>query len=80
MIISLYAGSMTVRDIQHHLAKTIGTVCFYGVVPVADQATVRVTGQTSKPDSGGGVCDSDYHDGFSLWLGRAAPGYLAAGL
>lgn len=25
MIISLYAGGMTVRDIQHHLAKTIGT-------------------------------------------------------
>ncbi len=25
MIISLYTGSMTVRDIQHHLAKTIGT-------------------------------------------------------
>lgn len=25
MIISLYAGGMTVRDIQHHLAKTLGT-------------------------------------------------------
>lgn len=25
MIISLYAGGMTVRDIQHHLARTIGT-------------------------------------------------------
>ncbi len=25
MIISLYAGGMTVRDIQHHLAETIGT-------------------------------------------------------
>lgn len=25
MIISLYAGSMTIRDIQHHLASTIGT-------------------------------------------------------
>ena len=25
MIISLYAGGMTVRDIQHHLANTIGT-------------------------------------------------------
>ncbi len=25
MIISLYAGSMTVGDIAHHLAKTIGT-------------------------------------------------------
>lgn len=25
MIISLYAGGMTVRDIQHHLAQTIGT-------------------------------------------------------
>jgi putative transposase len=25
MIISLYAGGMTVRDVQHHLARTIGT-------------------------------------------------------
>ena len=25
MIISLYAGGMTIRDIQHHLATTIGT-------------------------------------------------------
>ena len=25
MIISLYAGGMTVRDIQHHLASTLGT-------------------------------------------------------
>ena len=24
MIISLYAGGMTVRDIEHHLATTIG--------------------------------------------------------
>lgn len=24
MIISLYAGGMTVRDVQHHLASTIG--------------------------------------------------------
>ncbi len=25
MIVSLYAGGMTIRDIQHHLASTIGT-------------------------------------------------------
>src|SRR5512133_3230685 len=25
MIVSLYAGGMTVRDIQHHLARTLGT-------------------------------------------------------
>src|SRR5690349_24587841 len=25
IIISLYAGGMTIRDIQHHLARTIGT-------------------------------------------------------
>ncbi len=25
MIISLYAGGMTIRDIEHHLASTIGT-------------------------------------------------------
>lgn len=25
MIISLYAGGMTIRDIQHHLVSTLGT-------------------------------------------------------
>ena len=25
MIVSLYAGGMTIRDIGHHLASTIGT-------------------------------------------------------
>ena len=25
MIVSLYAGGMTIRDIQHHLVSTLGT-------------------------------------------------------
>ena len=25
MIVSLYAGGMTIRDIQHHLVRTVGT-------------------------------------------------------
>ena len=33
MIISLYAGGMTVRDIRHHLASTIGVDLSAGTVP-----------------------------------------------
>lgn len=32
MIISLYAGGMTIRDIQHHLAVTIGTELSYETI------------------------------------------------
>lgn len=33
MIISLYAGGMTVRDIRHHLASTIGVDLSVGTIP-----------------------------------------------
>ena len=32
MIISLYAGGMTVRDIRHHLASTIGVDLSAGTI------------------------------------------------
>jgi putative transposase len=32
MIISLYTGGMTVRDIQHHLARTLGTELSHDVI------------------------------------------------
>lgn len=38
MIISLYAGEMTVRDIQHHLISTIGT-------DASHETTSRITYQ-----------------------------------
>ncbi|WP_460771836.1 IS256 family transposase, partial [Mariniluteicoccus flavus] len=45
MIISLYAGGMTIRDIQHHLAATLGTELSHETISkvtdaVADEVTV----------------------------------------
>ena len=38
MIISLYAGGMTLRDIQHHLASTIGTeISHETILKIVDQ-------------------------------------------
>ncbi len=40
MIISLYAGGMTVRDIQHHLASTIGSeLCHETISNVTEAVT-----------------------------------------
>ena len=44
MIISLYAGGMTIRDIQHHLASTLGTDLSHetiGQVPGSGVAILR---------------------------------------
>jgi putative transposase len=42
MIISLYAVGMTVRDIQHHLARTLGTELAHETVSkIADAASKR---------------------------------------
>jgi transposase-like protein len=43
MIISLYAGGMTVRDIQHHLASTIGTELSHETISkITDQVAEEV--------------------------------------
>ena len=41
MIISLYAGGMTVRDIQHHLARTLGTELSHDTIS-------KITGEVAE--------------------------------
>jgi putative transposase len=40
MIISLYAGGMTVRDIQHHLARTLGTELSHDTISAITDAVL----------------------------------------
>jgi putative transposase len=50
MIISLYAGGMTVRDIQHHLARTIGTELSHDTISrVTDAVTEEVKAWQARP-------------------------------
>jgi putative transposase len=41
MIISLYAGGMTVRDIQHHLARTLGTELSHDTISTITDAILE---------------------------------------
>jgi len=50
MIISLYAGGMTVRDIQHHLVRTIGTELSHDTIStVTDAVLEEVKAWQSRP-------------------------------
>ena len=50
MIISLYAGGMTIRDIQHHLATTIGTELSHETISkVTDQIAEEVLAWQNRP-------------------------------
>jgi transposase-like protein len=50
MIISLYAGGMTVRDIQHHLAATIGTELSHETISkITDQILAEVMAWQRRP-------------------------------
>ena len=50
MIISLYAGGMTVRDIQHHLAATLGTELSPETISnVTEAVAEEVTAWQSRP-------------------------------
>ena len=50
MIISLYAGGMTVRDIQHHLASTIGTELSHETISkITDQIAEEVLAWQTRP-------------------------------
>lgn len=43
MIISLYAGGMTIRDIQHHLAATLGSDLSHETISkITDQVAEEV--------------------------------------
>ena len=50
MIISLYAGGMTMRDIEHHLASTIGTELSHETISnITDQVADEVLAWQSRP-------------------------------
>jgi putative transposase len=50
MIISLYAGGMTVRDIQHHLARTLGTDLSHDTISkITDAVLEEVKAWQSRP-------------------------------
>lgn len=50
MIISLYAGGMTIRDIQHHLVSTIGTELSHETISnVTEAVAEEVTAWQSRP-------------------------------
>src|SRR5690349_2105069 len=50
MIISLYAGGMTVRDIQHHLARTIGTELSHDTISgITDAVAEEVRAWQARP-------------------------------
>ena len=50
MIISLYAGGMTVRDIQHHLARTIGTELSHDTISrITDAVAEEVKAWQARP-------------------------------
>lgn len=50
MIISLYAGGMTIRDIEHHLVSTIGTELSHETISnVIDEITDEVMAWQNRP-------------------------------
>ena len=50
MIISLYAGGMTVRDIQHHLARTLGTELSHETISnITDAVLEEVKAWQARP-------------------------------
>ncbi len=50
MIISLYAGGMTVRDIQHHLARTLGTELSHDTISkITDAVLDEVQAWQARP-------------------------------
>ncbi len=50
MIISLYAGGMTIRDIQHHLVSTLGTELSHETISkVTDAVAEEVTAWQTRP-------------------------------
>ena len=50
MIVSLYAGGMTVRDIQHHLARTLGTELSHETISnITDAVLEEVKAWQTRP-------------------------------
>jgi len=50
MIISLYAGGMTIRDIQHHLESTLGTELSHETISnITDAVAAEVKQWQARP-------------------------------
>src|SRR5690625_3586990 len=50
MIVSLYAGGMTIRDIEHHLAATLGTELSHETISnIIEEITDEVLAWQSRP-------------------------------
>ena len=50
MIVSLYAGGMTIRDIQHHLVSTIGTDLSHETISkITDEVLEEITAWQRRP-------------------------------
>jgi putative transposase len=50
MIVSLYSGGMTIRDIQHHLARTLGTELSHETISnITDAVAEEVKAWQSRP-------------------------------
>ena len=50
MIVSLYAGGMTIRDIQHHLVSTLGTELSHETISkITDEVLEEVTAWQRRP-------------------------------
>ena len=57
MIVSLYAGGMTVRDIQHHLARTLGTELSHDTISHDHRRGPRGGQGLAAPAAGGALPD-----------------------
>ena len=61
MIISLYAGGMTVRDIQHHLASTLSVELSVGTISRTRRRGSRCCPGVAAPPAGGVLFPVVYH-------------------
>lgn len=52
MIISLYAGGMTVRDIQHHLERTLGVEPYHDTISKITDAIAKEAKAWQNPTAG----------------------------
>ena len=79
MIISLYAGGMTVRDIQHHLASTLSVELSAGTISKITDAVADAVARVAAPPAGGVLFPVIYHRRDPGQGPRQSPGRLPLG-
>ena len=79
MIISLYAGGMTVRDIQHHLASTLSVELSAGTISKITDAVADAVARVAAPPAGGVLFPVIYHGRDPGQGPRQSPGRLPLG-